>query len=640
MLKVASFRGIRSAVFGVAPRRDAPLLAAVLAVGMIALTGCGAGDHATAGSSPRLQTVSVGHTKDLSNAPLYIAMAKGYFAQNGIEVQDQIIASGATGMSLVATGRLNVLQAGLSAGYFNSIHQKLDLKIVGGGNVMPEPGSGPAPGGLLVRKSLVDSGQVKSISDLKGHPMALTGGLGAALSYFADRVLRTGGLSVSDVKAVNVGVADTATALKTGAVDAAVGVEPYASQAISQGVAVNFAPLPAGSGVAAMMYNSAFSSSPSAKGFYAAMARAACDLRPEVAKSDENLAILSAALGVPSAQIKATAFYAFDMAPSTSNVADARFVAKDGPTRVQRPSADGSVDRHQHLPKSPGIFCLPRFAERVTYLQTKMNPIDQTLIQPHIAVKEVSKSFIGPAGITHALENVSLSVSAGSFVCLLGPSGCGKSTLLRIIGGLEQADEGLCEIDRATHPTRPAMVFQGGGLFPWRTVLRNVTFPLEIDGISKKERNETAHYWIEQVGLRGFADSYPHQMSGGMRQRVAIARAFASGSDLLLMDEPLGALDAQTRALMQEQLLDLWQQHRKTVVFVTHSLDEGLLLGDRIIMMSSRPGRVRDDLEVPFDRPRDARLVGSSAFAELKATLWDSLRDEVAAGLLIESSNS
>ncbi|BAS11977.1 uncharacterized ABC transporter ATP-binding protein MJ0412 [Arthrobacter sp. Hiyo8] len=171
-------------------------------------------------------------------------------------------------------------------------------------------------------------------------------------------------------------------------------------------------------------------------------------------------------------------------------------------------------------------------------------------------------------------------------------------------------------------------------------MLRNVTFPLEIDGISKKERNETAHYWIEQVGLRGFADSYPHQMSGGMRQRVAIARAFASGSDLLLMDEPLGALDAQTRALMQEQLLDLWQQHRKTVVFVTHSLDEGLLLGDRIIMMSSRPGRVRDDLEVPFDRPRDARLVGSSAFAELKATLWDSLRDEVAAGLLIESSNS
>ncbi|BAS11978.1 ABC transporter substrate-binding protein [Arthrobacter sp. Hiyo8] len=194
--------------------------------------------------------------------------------------------------------------------------------------------------------------------------MALTGGLGAALSYFADRVLRTGGLSVSDVKAVNVGVADTATALKTGAVDAAVGVEPYASQAISQGVAVNFAPLPAGSGVAAMMYNSAFSSSPSAKGFYAAMARAACDLRPEVAKSDENLAILSAALGVPSAQIKATAFYAFDMAPSTSNVGQMQDLwLRTGQLEYKDPlPMDQLIDTSisQNLPASSVCPALPK----------------------------------------------------------------------------------------------------------------------------------------------------------------------------------------------------------------------------------------------------------------------------------------
>jgi len=257
-------------------------------------------------------------------------------------------------------------------------------------------------------------------------------------------------------------------------------------------------------------------------------------------------------------------------------------------------------------------------------------------IEPHIRISHLSKSFLSGRGLTHALSDVSLTIDRGNFVCLLGPSGCGKSTLLRIIGDLESADSGSCVVAGShDHLVDAAMVFQGGGLFPWLTVLRNATFPLELEKEPKKSREDVARYWLDQVGLAGFEDAYPHQLSGGMRQRVAIARAFASGHDLLLMDEPLGALDAQTRSLMQEQLLDLWQHHRKTVVFVTHSIDEALLLGDRVVMMSARPGRIREDLTVPFERPRDAAVIASSAFADLRTELWNSLKDEVAESLLV-----
>lgn len=240
-------------------------------------------------------------------------------------------------------------------------------------------------------------------------------------------------------------------------------------------------------------------------------------------------------------------------------------------------------------------------------------------------VRDVSKVFFGGNGATIALENVSQDIPEGSFVCILGPSGCGKSTLLRILGGLESRSTG--EVNGTAKD--PAFVFQEHGVFPWFTVQKNIEFGLKMNGVGKSERTRRARHWLETVGLKGFADAYPHNLSGGMRQRAAIARAFATGSDVLLMDEPLGALDAQTRLLMQEELLRLWEQERKTVVLVTHQIEEAILLGDQVWVMSSRPGRIKRVIDVPFERPRRSGLEGTPEFAELRYSIWEDLRDEV-----------
>jgi NitT/TauT family transport system ATP-binding protein len=239
-----------------------------------------------------------------------------------------------------------------------------------------------------------------------------------------------------------------------------------------------------------------------------------------------------------------------------------------------------------------------------------------------ISARDISKVFFSAAGTTVALNHVSLDVDPGEFVCILGPSGCGKSTLLRVLGGLETATAG--DVVLASED-RPAFVFQEHGVFPWYTVLENVAFGLRMNGVGRRSRIATAREWIHLVGLGDFEDAYPHNLSGGMRQRTAIARAFATGSDLLLMDEPLGALDAQTRQLMQELLIDLWEKERKTVVLVTHSID------DRVVMMSARPGRIRREIEVPFPRPRSMELEASAEFAEMRYGIWNDLRDEVMA---------
>jgi NitT/TauT family transport system ATP-binding protein len=247
---------------------------------------------------------------------------------------------------------------------------------------------------------------------------------------------------------------------------------------------------------------------------------------------------------------------------------------------------------------------------------------------PAVSADSVSKVFFSGSDAVWALEDVSLQVEEGSFTCVVGPSGCGKSTLLRIIGGLETATSGT-----VTRDATAAFVFQEHGVFPWFTVLDNVAFGLRMAGAAKAERQETAREWIARVGLSGFERAYPHQLSGGMRQRIAIARAFATGSPLLLMDEPLGALDAQTRLLMQEELVRLWESERKTVVLVTHGIEEALLLGDRVVVMSARPGRLKEDLRVNFERPRTMELERSSEFAEMRHHIWELLRDEVRASV-------
>jgi len=220
-------------------------------------------------------------------------------------------------------------------------------------------------------------------------------------------------------------------------------------------------------------------------------------------------------------------------------------------------------------------------------------------------------------------------------LCVIGPSGCGKTTLLRIIDGLTRPDSGRVLFDgkEIAGPRRDvAMVFQHFGLFPWKTVYENVAYGLRVHGGSDQQIRKTVPQYIELVGLTGFERHYPYQLSGGMQQRVGLARAFAVDPSVLLMDEPFGSLDAQTREVMQEELLRLWRIQRRTLVFVTHSIDEAIILGDRVALMTHRPGRIKDVVDVAVPRPRDPESVrGSPRYASLRRSIWNELRPEVAA---------
>jgi NitT/TauT family transport system ATP-binding protein len=214
---------------------------------------------------------------------------------------------------------------------------------------------------------------------------------------------------------------------------------------------------------------------------------------------------------------------------------------------------------------------------------------------------------------------------------IVGPSGCGKTTLLRILAGLENVSSGTIEIE-TPHSQRPvnSMIFQGDSIFPWMTVWNNAAYGLKMRGAATATIKEVVGHYLERTGLTRFAGYYPHQLSGGMRQRVSIARAFANDPEILLMDEPFSALDAQNKLLLQEELLRIWEEHKKTVVFITHSVDEAVLLGDRIMVMTAQPGKVKALVEVPLPRPRDVmELQKTPAYGELIHRIWSSLRDEV-----------
>lgn len=232
------------------------------------------------------------------------------------------------------------------------------------------------------------------------------------------------------------------------------------------------------------------------------------------------------------------------------------------------------------------------------------------------------------SSIVHVLHDIDLTIKPGEFVCLLGPSGCGKTTLLKCIDGLVPIEGGEIRVSghRITGPGPDrAFVFQNFGLFPWRNVLGNVTLPLESLGQSREQRQQTARKYIDMVGLSKFIDRHPHELSGGMQQRVGIARALALDPQILLMDEPFGALDAQTRELMQVELLRIWQDTGKTVVFVTHSVDEALFLSQRIVVMSSGPGMISKVIEVPFGFPRNEAIKKDPSYAEMRHDIWELL---------------
>ncbi|MFT4192855.1 MAG: ABC transporter ATP-binding protein [Comamonas sp.] len=237
----------------------------------------------------------------------------------------------------------------------------------------------------------------------------------------------------------------------------------------------------------------------------------------------------------------------------------------------------------------------------------------------------------GDSSIT-VLRDFDLDIREGEFISILGPSGCGKSTFLSILAGLTERSGGSIAINgqplTGINPNQ-GVVFQGYALFPWRTVLENIAVGLEIRGVPKAERLRTAREYLELVGLDGFANRYPHEISGGMKQRVAIARSLAYQPDVLLMDEPFAALDAQTREILQGELLRIWERHRKTIVFITHSLDEAIYLSDRVAVMTRRPGTIKEIIDIDLPRPRDAELRNTPEFVALRQRAWAVLKDEV-----------
>jgi ABC-type nitrate/sulfonate/bicarbonate transport system ATPase subunit len=257
-----------------------------------------------------------------------------------------------------------------------------------------------------------------------------------------------------------------------------------------------------------------------------------------------------------------------------------------------------------------------------------------------LVLEGVSRVFPGVAGgpPTPALDRIDLRVADSDFVTILGPSGCGKSTLLRIVAGLDAPSMGRVLLDGRAVVGPGAdrgMVFQSYTLFPWLTVRQNICFGLVERGVSRAEQNRIATAYIEKVGLAGFADHYPKTLSGGMQQRTALARALANDPEILLLDEPFGALDHQTRALMQELLLGIWEGERKTVLFVTHDIDEAIFMANRVVVMTARPGRIKYELTVELERPRHYTMKTAPAFAGYKARLTEEIRGESirAAGL-------
>ena len=252
---------------------------------------------------------------------------------------------------------------------------------------------------------------------------------------------------------------------------------------------------------------------------------------------------------------------------------------------------------------------------------------------PKLRIENVSRTFSGVRGGAPvlALQPTDLAVPENDFITLLGPSGCGKSTLLRIVAGLDRPTTGQVLLDGRTvtgpGPER-GMVFQSYTLFPWLTVAENIAYGLAERKVPESRRRETVAHYVDRMGLGGFEHHWPKQLSGGMQQRTAIARALANDPAILLLDEPFGALDNQTRGLMQELLLGIWERDRKTVLFVTHDIEEAIFLASRVLVMSARPGRIKTDLTVDLAHPRSYRIKTNPAFTELKERLTEEIRGE------------
>jgi len=248
----------------------------------------------------------------------------------------------------------------------------------------------------------------------------------------------------------------------------------------------------------------------------------------------------------------------------------------------------------------------------------------------------ISKTYATPEGDIRVLDDVSFDVAPGEFISVIGPSGCGKTTLFNIVGGLADGFAGQVILDGVPASARRqsmGMVFQEESAFPWRTALENVAFPLEVAGVPRRERLERARHFIHLVGLDGFENRYPAELSGGMRQRTVIARTLAFEPKILLMDEPFAALDSQTRLLLGDKILQIQQELDQTTLLITHNLTEAVQLSDRVVVMTYRPGRVKRIVEIDLPRPRSSEIVGSEQFGHLVGSIWNDLREEASRGM-------
>ena len=256
----------------------------------------------------------------------------------------------------------------------------------------------------------------------------------------------------------------------------------------------------------------------------------------------------------------------------------------------------------------------------------------EPVIDPGITVRNLVKTFSTDGGTVTAVDNVSLHVPEGSFFTIVGPSGCGKTTIIRMLAGLETPTSGHLHVRKSDGdgPVTNSMVFQGDSLFPWMTVWDNAAYGLAMRRAPRSVIRDQVGHYLDKTGLTKFAKAYPHQLSGGMRQRVSIARAFANDPDVFYMDEPFSALDEQNKTILQEELLRTWEESRKTVVFITHSVDEAVTLGDQVMIMTARPGRVKKIVDIPFERPRSVlELRRRPEYGEMIYDIWGSLKDEV-----------
>lgn len=270
-------------------------------------------------------------------------------------------------------------------------------------------------------------------------------------------------------------------------------------------------------------------------------------------------------------------------------------------------------------------------------------PPDPVARNAILVEEDIIVRFDTPEGPLTAVDNVSFEVRQGEFLSVIGPSGCGKSTLFNVIGGLLSSHEGIVSVagETISGPHKSiGMVFQEESTFPWRTVTDNVAFPLELVGMSKAKRVERARHFISLVGLDGFENRYPGELSGGMRQRVSLARTLASEPKILLMDEPFAALDEQTRLLLGDKVLQIQQQLKQTTLLITHNITEAVQMSDRILVMTYRPGKLKRVVEINLPRPRTSEIVGSEAFGRYVAQIWNDLREEANRGMRDEEQNA